>query len=151
MRFEVQAVDIRDRLVSELIFALTGECFKPEGWEHNRIPRWHDGQWFIVFALTRGKRIEAAFGGIRPSVRYAGTGYMNAAGVLPAYRGRGLQRRLIRRRLEYARERGWKWVITDTLNDNAASMTSLIACGFRPYSPAVRWASEAAVYWRRRT
>jgi GNAT superfamily N-acetyltransferase len=111
------------------------------------IPRWQTGDWWIAF--ERGTKEEVAFASLRPSQRWDRTGYMNVAGVLPRARGHGLQRRLIRHRLKQARRYGWHTVITDTILDNAASMNSLIASGFRPYTPAVKWGSEYTVYWQK--
>lgn len=53
-------------------------------------------------------------------------------GVLPAFRGRHLQRKLIRSRLRAARKTGVPAVDTYTHVTNIASQRSLIACGFRP-------------------
>lgn len=89
----------------------------------------------------------AGFAGLTPSARWADTGYLARAGVLPAYRGHGLQKRLIRVRLAKARKLGFKWVITDT-RLNPASANSLIACGFRMYQPSDPWSFKDACYWR---
>jgi GNAT superfamily N-acetyltransferase len=62
-------------------------------------------------------------------------GFHYRGGVLPDYRGRGLQRRMLRRRESEMRERGLKKAVTYTDADGAASMRSLIAEGYRPYVP----------------
>jgi GNAT superfamily N-acetyltransferase len=73
--------------------------------------------------------------------------YLCRAGVLPAHRGQGLQKRLIRARIQVAKEKGMNWLVTDT-NDNPASGNSLIACGFKLFEPTVPWAANGAIYWR---
>lgn len=80
----------------------------------------------------------------------ASTVYLDRAAVLPAYRGRGLQRRLIRRRCVAAREEGATHAITYTMHGLAVSANNLIACGFRKYAPAYPWAGAAEDYWYKR-
>lgn len=144
----IRRVDIADTLIQELLHVLHSEVFSPEDWTGNTVPKFRTGEWWIAFD---GKDA-IAFAGLKPSIRSQAVGYMCSAGVLPSHRGKGLQVRLIRKRVARAREHGWHTVITDTVNDNAASMRSLIKCGFRPYLPDVRWnASEGAVYWKRAT
>jgi GNAT superfamily N-acetyltransferase len=45
-------------------------------------------------------------------------GHLYSAGVLPRYRGHGLQKRLIRKRIAAARARGWTCLVTETIYDN---------------------------------
>lgn len=78
------------------------------------------------------------------------TAYLCLAGVLPEYRGQGIQRRLIQARLRKARVLGLRRVVTDTIPDNPASINSLVSCGFRAFSPAVPWEVPGAAYWERR-
>jgi GNAT superfamily N-acetyltransferase len=77
------------------------------------------------------------------------TGYLARAGVLKAYRGRQIQRKLIQVREKYARARLLKVLVTDTSRANLASSNSLIACGYRLYTPAVPWAFKDGNYWRK--
>jgi len=72
--------------------------------------------------------------------------YLSRAGVLPNARGQGLQKKLIRARVQYAKKRGAPIVITDTA-DNPHSANSLIAEGFRMYNPSQRWALPNSNYW----
>jgi L-amino acid N-acyltransferase YncA len=67
--------------------------------------------------------------------------------VLPAHRGQGIQKRLIRVRLRQARALGWNWVVTDT-HDNPASSNSLIARGFKLFDPSKPWGADKTLYWR---
>jgi len=144
--FRARKVDIADALVQAQVQTLAAEVFKPEDFVGDRIPRYIDGYWWIVYASGE----PAAFAGLRPSSRWADTGYLCMAGVLPEFRGHGLQKRLIRLRLAQSRANGWHTAITETLHDNPASQRSLIECGFRPYLPTVKWGdTDHLVYWRR--
>ena len=89
----------------------------------------------------------AGFGGVSPSSRWKDCGYLERSGVLPEFRGHGLQKRLIRVRIAHAKRTGLNWLVTDT-RDNPASSNSLIACGFRLYRPSVPWALKDSLYWR---
>lgn len=102
-----------------------------------------EGAWW--YAEVNGEL--AGYAGVVPSKQWADCGYMNRAGVLPEHRGKGLQKRLIRTRQAYARRVGWRWLVTDT-RDNPASSNSLIACGFRLYTPSSPWALKDSLYWR---
>lgn len=73
-------------------------------------------------------------------------GYLSRAGVLPVARGQGIQRKLIRARVQHARRAGASCVVTDT-TDNPPSSNSLISEGFRMYSPAYAWANPSSCYW----
>ena len=61
--------------------------------------------------------------------------FLERTGVIPALRGQGLQKRLIQRRLAYARRKKVSNVYTYTAIDNWASMNSLVSQGFRFYEP----------------
>jgi len=103
-----------------------------------------DADWWIV-ASDDGP---VGFGGMVPSRQFSDVGYLVRAGVLPAHRGRGLQKRLIRARLAAARRAGYAAVVTDTYK-NPTSANSLISCGFRAYEPARPWAWADSCYWIR--
>ena len=62
-------------------------------------------------------------------------GFHYRGGVLPEYRGHGLQRQMLRLRETGMREQGLVAAVTYTDADGAASMRSLIAEGYRPYAP----------------
>jgi GNAT superfamily N-acetyltransferase len=74
--------------------------------------------------------------------------YLRRCGVLPDYRGRGLQRQLITARVRWARRVGAREVVTDTHPNNVPSAKTLVRAGFEPYEPIVRWAGEPWSYWR---
>jgi predicted acetyltransferase len=80
-----------------------------------------------------------------------GQWYLSRAGVVPSARGKGLQKRMIRLRVAFARAHdAGATVITDCTFDNYASANSLMTCGFRLYSPERRWSFHDALYWRHR-
>jgi len=63
-------------------------------------------------------------------------GFHYRAGVLPTWRGHGLQRQMIRLRERRMRDSGLSRAVTYTDADAAASMSNLIAEGYRPYVPS---------------
>ena len=62
-------------------------------------------------------------------------GFHYRGGVMPDWRGRGLQRQMLRLREAEMREQGIARAVTYTDADGAASMRNLIAEGYRPYVP----------------
>jgi hypothetical protein len=62
-------------------------------------------------------------------------GFHYRAGVLPERRGHRLQRQMLRLREGLMRDRGLARAVTYTDADAAASMSNLIAEGYRPYVP----------------
>jgi GNAT superfamily N-acetyltransferase len=137
---KIRLVDATLSRIQETIQAMRKECFP---WEDS-YNEWH-GDWWIIY-----DPMPVAFAGLQPSVRTEGAGYLNLAGVLPHARGKGYQRKLIRVREREARKKGWVLLLTDTRPNNAHSMNNLIACGFRPFCPTVRWSPHKEwVYWRK--
>jgi RimJ/RimL family protein N-acetyltransferase len=76
-----------------------------------------------------------------------GVAYFSAAAVEKWARGGGLQRRMIRVRLRWARRRGLRTVVTYTVKDNYPSIANLIKCGFRFYDPEDPWAGKDVLYF----
>jgi ribosomal protein S18 acetylase RimI-like enzyme len=62
-------------------------------------------------------------------------GFHYRGGVLPEWRGHGLQRQMLRLRETEMRAAGLTRAVTYTDADGAASMRNLIAQGYRPYAP----------------
>ncbi len=125
--FRIQRVDIADALVRAAIESLDDEVF-PGGLTRHR---GYFGAWWIA----RAGREVAAYAAVYAAGKTPNAGYLARCGVLPRFRGHGLQKRLIRLRIRHARAQGWDALVTDTFNDNYASANSLIACGFRLYKP----------------
>ena len=69
--------------------------------------------------------------GLQPVIHRPGS---IRAGVVKDARGRGLQKRLIRTRVAYAKRNRIPRCYTYVWVANYASMRSLIDCGFRPYT-----------------
>lgn len=75
--------------------------------------------------------------------------YLTRAGVTPSARGHGLQRRLIRARVRWAREQGARGVYTYTSREGIYSANNLIREGFTLWTPARPWGLAGALYWWR--
>lgn len=102
-------------------------------------------QWWIAY----DRDIPIAYAALSKSKQVPNRGYLSAAGVLPGYRGLGIQKRLIRVRQAYARRNGMTCLVTDTVTSNPASSNSLIACGFKAFYPPHPWKIGQACYWRK--
>jgi GNAT superfamily N-acetyltransferase len=102
------------------------------------------GYWWTA---TDALGICTGFAGLVHSVRWSDAGYLCRSGVLPACRGQGIQKKLIRARIKKAKQLGMNWLVTDT-RDNPASANSLISCGFKMFNPSVPWGFKDTVYWR---
>lgn len=95
-----------------------------------------------------------AFAGVKPSTLLAGWAHHSCAGVAPAYRGAGLQARLVRARERWAKREGFTHIYTYTI-ENPPSCNTLIRCGYRVMDPdarfirGTRWYVPGAVYWWR--
>jgi GNAT superfamily N-acetyltransferase len=104
-----------------------------------------NGWWWLGLD---GKQV-AAFCLLTKSSNWVDTVYLARSGVLPAWRGNGLQKRMITLREKFARQQGYRWMISDT-TDNLPSANSLISKGYKLYSPARPWGYDATLYWRKR-
>lgn len=104
-----------------------------------------DTDWWAVWA---GLEI-VGYAGARAPAEWPGVYFLSRAGVLEEARGKGLQRRLVRARVARARRLGCHSCITYTSPDNAPSMRTLIACGFKPYVPEPAYVGASYVYWRK--
>ena len=120
MKYVVTRVDAYDPEIEALLIRLQTDCLPGD---QPLSPR--DGDWWICYSEAG---IPVAFCSIKPSLRWAETGYLSRAGVLPGHRGRGLQKRLIRVRVARARQLGWKWL----------------------YEPTYPYGLKTSVYWRRK-
>jgi len=76
------------------------------------------------------------------------TVFLSSAYVFRPFRGRGLQRAMIRHRTAWAKRGGAKAVITYTVEGNWPSAASLLKTGFRPYEPAWPWVGRAWYFQR---
>jgi GNAT superfamily N-acetyltransferase len=70
------------------------------------------------------------------------TVFLSSAVVFPAHQGHGLQRRMITRRVTWARQQGATHLVTYTLPHNWQSVTSLLRTGFQRFVPEHNWAGK---------
>ena len=107
-------------------------------------PDWDDDYWWYVTEND----LPVAFGGMGIMDGEGGDkiGIFTRVGVLPHWRGEGLQVKLIHARLNYAKRQNCIRCVTYTV-DNPASENSLINCGFKRYQPVNPWAGKVT-YWR---
>ena len=103
-----------------------------------------NGWWWMAYFDGR----LAGFAAMLQSSKTPQAAYLARAGTLEAFRGRGLQKKLIRERLKFAKDLGLTQAITDT-TDNVASANALIATGFRMFEPDDPWGSPNTLYWRK--
>jgi GNAT superfamily N-acetyltransferase len=104
-----------------------------------------NGVWWI----GRQGEQNTCFALIQPSYQWMDTAYLARAGVLEAWRGQGLQRRLIRVREAWAKKAGYRWMISDT-TDNVPSSNNLMRCGYKLIEPSAPWANNMSLYWTKR-
>jgi RimJ/RimL family protein N-acetyltransferase len=102
--------------------------------------------WWVVWCGEQ----PVGYAGLRPCMADVnrGIGFFNRAGVVAEHRGNGLQKRLIRAREAGARALGLREVVTYVASWNCASINSLIACGYKTYSPAVKWAGRSVYLFK---
>jgi GNAT superfamily N-acetyltransferase len=136
----VREVDSRDIEYADEIAAMHKACF---AYDIDR-PSLDHGVWWIGYDGDE----PACFAGLWPSRNWPKAGYLARSGVLPLYRGLGLQRRLIRLRERRARALGYRFVVTDTC-DNPHSSNNLIAAGYRMFVPPKLWGPDGSNYWRK--
>lgn len=73
--------------------------------------------------------------------------FLSRAAVTVSARGTGLQRRMIRTRIAWARKQGAHRVVTYTVLKNYESIVNLLKCGFRFYQPETAWAGDNVHYF----
>jgi GNAT superfamily N-acetyltransferase len=139
MRYRIHRADLSCPDTQLALTQLQKQCLP-----YDKLAATTSGYWWIVYSETGNK---VGFAGLVPSLRWGDCGYMCRAGVLPAHRGKGLQKKLIGVRIRQARALGWNWLVTDTY-DNPASSNSLIAKGFKLFDPTVPWGADKTLYWR---
>lgn len=102
--------------------------------------------WWILYA--EGEPI--GFAGVR-IIDGGESGYLYRAGILPAYRGMGLQRRLIRVRERWCRKQHLKSCVTYVLPNNTASLNNLLRLGYISYKPSYTYGEKTGlcVYLRK--
>tara|TARA_R100001510_G_C7637284_1_gene195241 strand:+ start:580 stop:1017 length:438 start_codon:yes stop_codon:yes gene_type:complete len=89
------------------------------------------------------------FANLKQSFQWLDTVYLARSGVLPKWRGQGLQKKMITIREKFAKKLGYNWVITDT-TDNLPSSNSLISKGYKMFYPSNPWGNSNSLYWRKK-
>lgn len=74
--------------------------------------------------------------------------FLSRAGVDKSASGQGLQRRLIRARIAWAKKRGVSKIITYTSLKNYPSIINLLACGFRFDKPKAEYVGSDVHYFK---
>lgn len=91
----------------------------------------HDDAHWLAFDET-GTPVAFASAKFRKKDNYV---YFSRAGVLTNAQGKGLQKRLIKARLNWAKKIGADTAYTYTTLKNYPSMLNLLKCGFKLYDP----------------
>lgn len=138
--FRVVKVDTSHPDHRHAILQMHEKCFP--GLEFQQL----HGDWWIAYDSLKNP---VAFAGLWPSLRVPGSGYLCRAAVMPAGRGHGLQRRLIKVREREAKKKRWVAVYSDVDPKNAPSMNNLFACGFTAFRPGDFWCGTEWVYVRK--
>lgn len=105
-----------------------------------------DAVWWIVYS----GQDPVAHCAVQQSEHDPGRWFLIRAGVLKAYRGQGLQKRMIRKRLSFLRaETDAYLAYTYTSPHNVPSSNSLISTGFKLYRPEELYAGDEMLYWKK--
>ena len=140
MQLTIRRVDPHKTEILQTLKNLHGATFPgtPE-------PDYLDCWWWLVYSGAT----PVGFAGMGPSARWERTGYFNRAGVTYLFQGKGIQKRLIKTRMAWARKLNYTHVVSDT-RENPASANSLIKCGFKIYEPRYPWGFKESLYWIRK-
>lgn len=76
-----------------------------------------------------------------------GTCFLARAGLIESARGKGLHKRLITARENYAKKNNYSAVITYTIKDNYSSMNNLASRGYKLYEPEYPYAADNCMYF----
>lgn len=140
MKVVCEKVDPSDPDVEETLIELQRACLP-----HDSLYMPDEGVWWIAYH----RRTPVGFACLVPSLQIPDGVYLSRAGVVPYARGHGIQRRLVRARLAWAKREGYNWAVSDT-TDNGPSANNLIACGFRLYTPGIPYSFARALYWKKK-
>lgn len=103
-----------------------------------------EGYWWIAY----DGKTPAGFAGM--TLHENGTmAFLCRCGVLPEYRGKGLQRKLIKVRERLAKKIGVKWLVSYTTRKRLVSGNNLIKCGFLLFDPPFSWGDKYWLHFRK--
>lgn len=140
MKITYRQIDASDPDNKQLLKVMQKACLPADGLYFPE-----DGVWWVAYHAD----LAVGFSCLSPSQQLEDGIYLGRCGVGKAYRGRGIQRQMIRLRVQWARRHGYKWAVSDT-TDNVPSANNLISCGFRLYTPKIPYSFARALYWRKR-
>lgn len=124
----------------EIVKRLEKVCFDEEEFYpfENRI-------WWVAYDGPK----PIGYCGVKESEDYA---FFCRAGVLPECQGKGIHKRFLKKRLNWAKKNPKiKQVITYTHPTNIISSNNLIHAGFKLYSPEYKWGGKEMLYWYKDT
>jgi GNAT superfamily N-acetyltransferase len=126
----------------EVIDRLSAVCF---GWRIGH--QSHAYHWLAYDRLADGCMEPVAFASMQ--VINESRAFFASVGVLPEYRGRGLQRRFVRLAERLASGIGMTEVVATVVYNNWPSMNNFIRCGYVTYVPEMLWGVSKTVYFRK--
>jgi len=135
---QIKRVDTRLESVRERLTTLHKKCLP-----YDQLYPFDNGYWWI--AIEDG--MDCGFAGLIHSPWWSDCAYLIRCGVLPNYRGQGLQKKFIRIRIRQAKTLKMNWIVTSTF-ENVESSNSLISCGFKLFNPRKPWMCNHTLYWR---
>lgn len=141
-------VSIRRTTKLDVIKELDIEVFGKDSTENKCSGKYEDDRtlWWVMHVDGQ----LAGFAGLRLSKEDgAAFGYLTRAGIRKKFRGKGLQKALIRVRDREAKKRGLVGNITYTELYNCPSANNLIKCGYALYNPEYRYGFKSALYFRK--
>lgn len=143
MDIRIRRVQNLDKFSLNLLRLMDHKCFP----EDDPYKDWHSTTWWVVWG---DHDIPMAFAGglVWEPDHYF---YLSRAGVLPKYRGYGIQRKLIQARHQHAKKLGLKGSYTYTNPENIVSSNNLIKSGFLLFQPTSEWAGPEFLYWYKET
>lgn len=98
-----------------------------------------------IFWSVRDGEKPIGFCSLKPLTEES-TVYFSYSVIDKKYRGKGIQKKLIRSRLSWASRHGYSYAITETLKNNWPSITNLLRCGFHRYIPYSEWSYDALYF-----
>jgi GNAT superfamily N-acetyltransferase len=128
----IRRVSDGDVAVSRLFSRMLGTEMRPTDWCWTAT---HDGK-LIGFCTAGPLQVPDSL-------------FLSGAGVVPEFRGMGLQRRMIAVRENAARRAGCVCVVTYTSPHNLPSANNLIRSGYLLYEPHSPWGVAGALYFKK--
>jgi GNAT superfamily N-acetyltransferase len=108
------------------------------------IPEWARGSWWVTRDADTKRAV--AFVGVEPVESWPMAMYLSRVGVVEDYRGKGIQRFLMKKVEQAARSAGFTHIISSTL-ENPPSANNFIKCGYKTYLPESPWGYAGTIYW----